>query len=262
MTSEKITFMSSNNETLAARLDSPNDSPALAYALFAHCFACSKDLGAVNRIVRALNKERIAVFRFDFTGLGMSSGDFGNTNFSSNVEDLMCAADYMHQHLRGPDLMLGHSLGGTATLVAASQVPEVKAVATIGAPSNTTNVLKHFGGALDVINEQGFAEVELAGRTFTMKRQFVEDAQEQKVIEKVKALKAPLLIMHSPIDETVNIDHARELYNAANHPKSYISLDKADHLLMQRPSDGKYVARVLSAWASQYVEEENGAKAA
>lgn len=253
MVAEKITFKGSTGEDLAAKLDSP-DSNIKAYALFAHCFTCGKDLSTINRIAKELNNKGIALFRFDFTGLGLSNGDFANTNFSSNVDDLICAANYMRDNLKAPDIMIGHSLGGTATLVAARKVPEVQAVATIGAPFDTVNVLKQFKNSLDKIDQDGEAEVSLAGRPFKIKKQFIEDAKSQNIENSVKNLKKPLLIMHSPIDETVSIEHARKMYDAAKHPKSYISLDNADHLLMKNSRDGKYVAGILSAWSSRYVE--------
>lgn len=252
MPAQKIIFPGAMGHDLAAKLDAP-DGDICAYALFAHCFTCGKDLNAINRIAKALNEDGIALFRFDFTGLGRSNGDFANTNFSSNVQDLLAAADFMRRELAPPQIMIGHSLGGAATLVAAPDVPEVKAVATIGAPYGSTNVLKQFSGDISRIEEEGEAEVMLAGRPFKIKKQFIEDAKSQNIEDSIKSLRKALLVLHSPIDETVNIDHARQIYEAAKHPKSFISLDKADHLLMQRAEDGIYVARLLSAWASQYV---------
>lgn len=252
MKSEKIIFKGSQGFDLAAKLDMP-DGDMQACALFAHCFTCGKDLNAINRIARALADDGIGLFRFDFTGLGLSNGDFANTNFSSNVQDLITAADYMRDAISAPSIMIGHSLGGAATLVAAKYVPEVRAVATIGAPFDSENVLKQFANDIDTIEADGEAEVMLAGRPFKMKKQFIEDARGQNVADHIGSLKKPLLVMHSPIDETVSIDHARKIYEAAKHPKSYVSLDKADHLLMKNPADGKYAARVLSAWASQYI---------
>lgn len=252
MRSEKVTFMGSQGFDLAARLDQP-DGDVKAYALFAHCFTCGKDLNAINRISRALADDGIALFRFDFTGLGLSSGDFANTNFSSNVEDLLAASNFMQDTLDAPSIMIGHSLGGAATLVAAGRVPGVKAVATIGAPFDSTNVLKQFQGDLNAIEADGEANVMLAGRPFTMKKQFVDDARGQNVADHISSLKKPLLVMHSPVDDTVDVEHARKIYETAKHPKSFVSLDKADHLLMKNPADGAYVARILSAWASQYI---------
>lgn len=253
MVSAKIMFTGGAGEMLAAKLDTPPPEKIRAYALFAHCFTCSKDLKAVNYIAEALKDEGIALFRFDFTGLGSSGGEFENTNFSSNVQDLIAAANYMKHNLRVPDLMIGHSLGGAATIVAANSLPGVKAVATIGSPFDTENVLKHFHCSLDRIAEDGEAEVELSGRKFTIKQQFVDDVKSQNISEYIANLNKPILVMHSPIDETVNIEHARKIYETAKHPKSFISLDKADHLLLRRASDGRYVAKVLAAWSSQYV---------
>jgi len=252
MPSEKATFMGSQGFELAARLDTP-DTEIKAYSLFAHCFSCSKDLSAVNRISRALNEDGIAVFRFDFTGLGKSEGDFSDTNFSSNVSDILAAVDYMREALSPPAVMMGHSLGGAATFLAANRVPEVRAVATIGAPANAVNVFKQFGEDIEEIEEKGSADVLLGGRPFVIKKQFVEDARSQDLLTEVAALKKPLMVMHSPIDDTVDIDHARRIYEAAMHPKSFISLDKADHLLMKNANDSVFAARVISAWASQYI---------
>jgi len=237
---------------LAARLDLPDDD-IKAYGLFAHCFSCSKDLSAVNRISRALNEDGIAVFRFDFTGLGQSAGDFSNTNFTSNVADILSAVDYMRAELQAPAVMMGHSLGGAATFMAANSVPEVRAVATIGAPANAHNVLKQFSSDIETIEQEGEANVLLGGRPFVIKKQFVDDARDQDLLAEVATLRKPLLVMHSPIDDTVDIDHARQIYEAAKHPKSFVSLDTADHLLMKNAADSQYAARVISAWASQYI---------
>lgn len=252
MTSEKISFIGSHNQTLSARIDYP-EGETKAYAIFAHCFSLGKDMSTINRISKGLNAENIALFRFDFTGLGMSEGEFSNTNFSSNVQDLLDATLFMRENLSAPDVMIGHSLGGTAALVAGSQLNCIKAVATIGSPFDTINVLKHFKNEIDIIMEQGEAEVSLGGRPFKIKKQFIEDAQNQDIEKAIKDLKKPLMIMHSPIDETVSIEHARKIYQAAFHPKSFISLDKADHLLLKESKYSNYVAKVLAAWASQYI---------
>lgn len=252
MSSAKIAFEGSLGQNLDAKLDMPIGE-VKSYALFAHCFTGGKDFSAVNRISKALNDEGIALFRFDFTGLGNSEGDFANTNFSSNIEDLLCAANYMTEYLAPPSIMIGHSLGGTASLLSSLKIPEVKAVCIIGAPSNTVNVLKHFKDDLTKIELEGEAVVELAGRKFKIKKQFIEDAKEQRVLEAIDKYHKPLLIMHSPLDETVNISHAKKIYEKAHHPKSFISLGDADHLLMKKPSDAAYVAKVLAAWASRYV---------
>lgn len=253
MPSTKVTFMGSQGFELAARIDAP-DGDIKAYGLFAHCFSCSKDLSAVNRISRALNEDGIAVFRFDFTGLGQSEGNFSNTNFTSNVNDILAAAEFMRTELSAPAIMMGHSLGGAATFLAANRVPEVQAVATIGAPANAVNVLKQFGDEIETIEQEGRADVLLGGRPFVIKKQFVDDARSQDLLSEVANLKKPLMVMHSPIDDTVDIHHARCIYEAAMHPKSFVSLDKADHLLMKNAADSIFVARVVSAWASQYID--------
>ncbi|MGH1398558.1 MAG: alpha/beta hydrolase family protein [Alphaproteobacteria bacterium] len=255
----KLKFWGSQGHYLSARLDMPdealNDGKPLAYALFAHCFTCGKDLVPANRVVQALNDDGIAVMRFDFTGINESQGKFEDTNFTSNVADIIAAADYMRKTMDAPSLMIGHSLGGTATLVAAAQVEEVKAVATIGAPSNTTNVMKQFGCDIETIEREGAAEVKLAGRPFTIKKQFLDDIKSQDIKAAVQGLKKPLLICHSPIDDTVPIDHAADIYSWAMHPKSFVSLNTHDHLLF---ADGaaEYVARTVAAWASAYLPQK------
>lgn len=248
---EKFEFPGSQGHSLSARLDMPEAEP-VAYALLAHCFTCGKDLVPANRIVQALNEDGIAVMRFDFTGLGQSDGEFEDTNFSSNVADLLLAASYMRENLQAPSLMIGHSLGGTAVLVAAKDVPEIDAVVTIGAPSNTTNVMKQFGCDIEKIENEGSAEVMLAGRPFTIKKQFLDDIKAQDIKTAVHDLKKPLLVCHSPIDDTVSIDHAADIYVWAKHPKSFISLNTHDHLLFAKGA-AEYVARCVAAWASAYV---------
>lgn len=249
---KRFEFPGSQGHNLSARLDMPENGEPLAYALFAHCFTCGKDLQPVNRIAAKLNRDGIAVLRFDFTGIGRSDGEFENTNFSSNVDDLLAAADHMRKELKAPSLIIGHSLGGTAVLAAAGKIPEVKAVVTIGAPSNTTNVIKQFECDVDTIEAEGEAEVKLAGRPFKIKKQFIDDIKGQKIEDAIKALKKPLLVCHSPVDDTVAIEHAGEIYGFARHPKSFLSLDKADHLLFSKGS-AEYVARNIAAWASAYV---------
>lgn len=249
--SEKLTFKSAQGDELAARLDLPPGKPR-AYALFAHCFTCSKDIFAASRIAGELAAQGFGVLRFDFTGLGMSGGDFANTNFSSNVEDLIQAAAYLREHHGPADILIGHSLGGAAVLAAAGELPEVKAVATIGAPADADHVVQNFGAKLDEIEQTGVAEVSLAGRNFTIKKQFVEDLKAQSVRKRIADMKKPLLVFHAPRDAIVGIENAGAIFEAAKHPKSFISLDDADHLLSQR-KDAIYVADVLSAWASRFV---------
>ena len=246
-----VTFPNTRGETLAGILNMPASTP-LAYALFAHCFTCSKDIKAAANIARALNEEGIAVLRFDFTGLGDSEGAFADTNFSSNVADLLAAVDYLERQHEAPTLLVGHSLGGTAILQAAPQVPSAVAVATIGSPFDPAHVLHLFAGAEDTLQERGEAEVNLGGRPFVMKRQFVEDLGNQSLQETVGSLRKALLVMHAPLDNIVEIDNASELFRAAKHPKSFVSLDNADHLL-SRAADSRYVGHVLAAWASRYL---------
>jgi len=251
ITSHRIHFTGSLGDKLVARLDTPENP--IAYVLFAHYFTGNKDITVLSRISRSLNQVNIALFRFDYTGLGASEGDFANTNFSSNVNDLLAAADYMRRHYRAPEIIVGHSLGGTAAIAAASKIPEVRAVATIGSPCDTSHVEHNFAQHIDEINQIGHALVVLGGRSFNIRKQFLEDINNQNMGEKIRELKKPLLVMHSPIDETVGIENAQRIYQLAKHPKSFISLDKADHLLMNNPADGKYVAAVLAAWASRYL---------
>lgn len=250
--SEKLTFPGSSGEMLAARLDLPVGKP-VAYALFAHCFTCSKDIFAASRIAGELAGQGIAVLRFDFTGLGMSDGEFANTNFSSNLEDLLKAADYLRTNHEAPQILIGHSLGGAAVLAAAGSIPEVKAVATIGAPADAEHVVHNFGAKIEEIEQKGIADVQLAGRTFTIKKQFIDDLKGHALADRVSEMRKALLVFHAPRDETVGIENAGRIYTAAKHPKSFISLDNADHLLSAR-ADAVYVAQVLSAWASRYID--------
>jgi putative redox protein len=251
MPSERITFVGSNGDQLAARLDRPQ-GPVRAYALFAHCFTCSKDLFAVQRIASELALQGIAVLRFDFTGLGASMGEFANTNFSSNVGDLRHAAAYLATHYRPADLLIGHSLGGAAVLAAAGDLPEVKAVVTIGAPADTAHVIASFRAHTATIEQDGRAEVELAGRRFTITQQFLDDVRAQNLDPKIRGLQRPLLILHAPTDDIVGVDNAKRIFEAARHPKSFVSLDQADHLLSRR-QDAAFVADIISAWCGRYL---------
>ncbi|MGI9482367.1 MAG: bifunctional alpha/beta hydrolase/OsmC family protein [Hyphomicrobiales bacterium] len=250
--SKKITFPGHAGEQLAARLDMPA-GPVRAYALFAHCFTCSKDIFAASRISTSLSDQGIAVLRFDFTGLGASEGEFANTNFSTNVQDLVEAAKYMRVNLAAPSLLVGHSLGGAAVLIAAGDIPEVKAVATIGAPADAEHVIHNFGASVYDIDKKGEAMVTLAGREFTIQKQFLEDVRSVNLAERIGKLKRALLIFHAPLDQTVGIENAGLIFGVAKHPKSFISLDDADHLLSRR-QDAIYVASVLSAWASRFID--------
>ena len=250
MTTQRIRFQSTEG-TLDARLDMPAGTPR-AYALFAHCFTCSKDTIAASRISGALADRGIAVFRFDFTGLGGSDGEFANTNFSSNIQDLLAAVDHLRGAGKTPSILIGHSLGGAAVLSAAAEIPETTAVVTIGAPSDPSHVQHLFTNDIKDIVTHGERQVMLAGRRFLIRKQFLEDIAEQKILEKVRELNRALLILHSPRDDMVNIEHARKIYEAALHPKSFISLDRADHLLT-RKEDAEYVASLISAWATHYL---------
>jgi len=253
MRSEKVTFPGSSGTPLAGRLDMPDAQPQ-AFALFAHCFTCSKDVLAASRIAQALTGHGIAVLRFDFTGLGGSDGDFANTNFTSNVADLVNAADYLRNNHTAPTILVGHSLGGAAVLAAAEHIPEARAVATIGAPAGTEHLLHLLGENRREIEETGEAEICLAERPFRIRRQFLDDIADQPQSDRIRRLSAALLVMHSPTDETVGIDNARSIFDAARHPKSFVSLDGADHLLTRAP-DARFAASMLAAWASRYLDE-------
>jgi putative redox protein len=246
---EKVEFVSGAH-TLSGLLELPG-SHIRFYALFAHCFTCSKDVAAASRISRALMAKGIAVLRFDFTGLGNSDGDFANSNFSSNVQDLVAAADFLREQYQAPKLLIGHSLGGAAVLGVAQLVPESLAVVTIGSPSDAAHVAHNFALQLDEIEQHGQAKVTLAGREFTIKKQFLDDINSYGTAH-IRQLKKALLVMHSPIDTIVNISEAEKIYQAAVHPKSFVSLDNADHLLSNK-QDSEYAADVIAAWASRYV---------
>ncbi|MFF7191544.1 alpha/beta hydrolase [Streptomyces sp. NPDC008222] len=250
MGSKKVQFSGSQGAALAARLELPEGRPR-AYALLAHCFTCGKDQIAATRISRALAECGIAVMRFDFTGLGGSGGDFGNTHFSSNVDDLVLAAEYLSADFEAPSLLIGHSLGGAAVLAARHRIPQVRAVATMAAPFSPDHVLRLLGKNRSEIERQGQAEVSLAGRTFRIQRKFLHDIAAQPQAERIASLRAALLVLHSPTDELVGINNARRIFDTARHPKSFIALGGANHLLTDL-ADAEYVATVLAAWASRY----------
>lgn len=249
----KATFAGSGGHELAARLDMPV-GPIRAIALFAHCFTCTKDVLAARHIAAGLAAAGVGILRFDFTGLGSSEGEFANTNFSSNVEDLVRAADYLRQNYMAPAILIGHSLGGAAVLAAASRIPESKAVVTIGAPADVAHVLHQFSASIDDIRTHGEVEVKLAGRPFKIRRDFVEDAEGHRLDATIRTLDRALLVMHAPLDSTVGIDNASQIFLAARHPKSFVSLDGADHLLSS-PKMASYVASVIVAWAARYIPE-------
>jgi uncharacterized OsmC-like protein/pimeloyl-ACP methyl ester carboxylesterase len=259
---ERFQFTGSEGQQLAAALDTP-DGAIHAYALFAHCFTCGKDVLAAKRIATALAAKGIAVLRFDFTGLGSSEGDFANSTFSSNVADLVRAADHLRETRKAPAILIGHSLGGAAILAAAGQIPDAKAVVTIAAPSDPAHVTGLFKERIEDIRKLGKVEVTLAGRPFQIKREFLDDIAEHGLTTHVANLHKALLVMHAPTDDTVSIDNATRIFVAAKHPKSFVSLADADHLLTDR-RDAAYVADVIAAWAERYIEPvatDNGAKA-
>ncbi len=250
----KFDFKNSSNETLSGKLELPSTRPS-AFALFAHCFTCSKDIIAANVISKSLTNFGIAVLRFDFTGLGNSQGDFSNSNFSSNVDDLIRACNELGERFEYPQILIGHSLGGAAVLKAAPLLESVKAVVTIGAPSDVGHVEHLFQSNIDEINNVGQAEVKLAGRKFKIKKQFIDDLNSTEILKGIRNMKKSLLVLHSPIDDTVSVDHAASIFTSAKHPKSYVSLDTADHLLMNR-KDAEYAAKVIGSWLDRYIDKK------
>ena len=252
MPSERFDFSNAAGERLAALLDSPIEPPR-AYALFAHCFTCGKDIRAAKRIAEALTALGIAVLRFDFTGLGSSEGEFANTTFSSNVADLIAAADALRRTRRAPAILIGHSLGGAAVLAAAADVAEARAVVTIAAPCDPTHVVGLFKDRIGEIDTAGGIDVNLAGRPFRISRAFLDDVNQQRLRDRIGALHKALLVFHSPTDDIVGIENATYIFTAAKHPKSFVSLAGADHLLSRR-SDATYVANVIRAWAERYLD--------
>lgn len=252
MPTERITFPGHSGEMLAARLDLPAGAH-LATALFAHCFTCSKDIPAARRIAARLSAMGIAVLRFDFTGLGHSDGEFANTTFTSNVGDLRAAATYLEGRGMAPSLLIGHSLGGAAVLRAAPDIASAKAVATIGAPFDPGHVTHNFDDALAEIRDKGRADVMLGGRAITVGQGFVEDVQAETLGPIIGGLKRALLVLHAPRDETVDISNATQIFTAAKHPKSFVTLDNADHLITD-PCDAEYAAEVISAWVGRYLD--------
>ena len=251
MATHQLTFRGQFGDQLAARLDVPDEGETRGHVLFAHCFTGSKDVLAATRIAKALWLRGFAVFRFDFTGLGDSEGDFANTTFSSNVGDLVAAAEFLRDEFGPVSTLVGHSLGGAAVLAAAHKIPEAKAVCTIGAPAEPAHVAHHFAAARDEIEAEGEAEVSIGGRPFRIKKSFLEDIEQHRLDDYVRKMNKSLLIFHSPVDDVVGIENARHIYEAARHPKSFISLHGADHMLTAR-DDAYYVAEVISAWATRY----------
>jgi uncharacterized OsmC-like protein/pimeloyl-ACP methyl ester carboxylesterase len=254
MKSIKLEINNKAGQPLAARLELPAGRRPHNFAIFAHCFTCSKDLHAVRNICLALTNRDFAVLRFDFTGLGESGGDFSQTSFSNNIDDLRVVAEYLKTHYQAPSLLIGHSLGGAAALVAGARLEYIKAIATIGAPSTLSHVTHLFDQNLDQIREEGAARVSIGGRPFTIRQEFVDELRQENLMDLVGKLRKPLLIAHSPQDRIVGIQNAAELFQAAFHPKSFLSLDRADHLLSDE-QDSRYVGDVLASWARRYVDE-------
>lgn len=249
----QFNFHNAHGKTLAGRLEQPAFATNRV-AIFAHCFSCSKNVHAATRVSRELAKRGITVLRFDFTGLGNSEGDFANTNFSSNVDDLVAAADALRERYQAPSLLIGHSLGGAAVLMAAKKIPEVEAVATIGAPSEPAHVSHLFGDRTACIEKDGAALIQIGGRDLRIEKHFLDDLKTHQLTKLLPSLRKPLMIFHSPVDAVVSIEHARKLYEAAKHPKSFVSLDDADHML-SRKDDAEFVAATLAAWASRHVSD-------
>lgn len=252
MPTEKLTFINEQGIELSAKLDLPEEGVVAAYAIFAHCFACSKESIAGARISRALTKESIAVLRFDFTGLGASEGDFSETTFTTNLTDLVYAAKFLRDNYQAPKLLIGHSLGGAAVIAAAPLIPEIRAVATIGAPSSPSHVSHLFKEHLEEIKAEGKSIIHIAGKDLPITKEFLKDIEQHNLEGILKNFRKAFLVFHSPVDMTVSIDHAAKLYKAARHPKSFVSLDRADHMLTTR-EDTEYVATVLAAWAKRYI---------
>src|SRR5271154_5120732 len=259
MPAERFDFPNTAGQKLAALLDRP-DGPTRAVALFAHCFTCGKSIRAARHIAEGLKIHGIAVLRFDFTGLGASEGEFANTTFSSNVDDLVAAADHLRAAVAAPAILIGHSLGGAAVLAAAHRLAEARAVVTIAAPFDPAHVAGLFGGRVEEIKSKGEVEVTLAGRSFRVRRALLDDIAEQNLAAHIAELRKALLVFHSPTDETVGIDNASHIFITAKHPKSFISLAGADHLL-SHSSDATYVAHVIAAWAERYLDMADAKRA-
>jgi len=249
---ERLTFPNDTGEQLSAQIDFPIDGRPRAIALFAHCFTCTKNVKAVANISRALTRKGIAVMRFDFTGLGESEGDFSSTSFSSNVADLVAAAEFLSQNYQPPKILIGHSFGGTASLQAALEIPSAVAVTTIGSPADPKHVRHVLGDAMETIQAQGEAEILLDGRPFRIRKQFLDDLQDTRIDHSIRNLNRALLVLHSPVDQIVGIDNAARIFKTAKHPKSFISLDRADHL-MSDAADSRYAGAVIAEWAFKYI---------
>mgnify|MGYP002635670177 CR=1 FL=1 len=252
---ERVEFSNQEGRQLSAIIDFPSDRHPHSFVLFAHCFTCNKNFTAVRNIARALTTQGFGVMRFDFTGLGESEGEFATTNFSSNVSDLVCAADYLSIHHKAPTLLIGHSLGGSAAIVAGSQIDSIRAISTIGAPSDPAHVRQLIQSGVGAIEAEGEAEINIGGRPFIIRQQFLEDIAAQKLTAILKDLRKPIMVLHSPQDTIVGIENAAEIYKSAWHPKSFISLDGADHLL-SNSRDSRYAGQMIATWAMKYAELE------
>ncbi len=253
MKSETVKFTNESNHELVAKIDFP-DTEIKAFALFAHCFTCNKNLTAVRNISRALNANGIAVLRFDFTGLGESEGEFEDTNFSSNVSDIVMAANFLAKNYEAPSILIGHSLGGAAIVFAAKKIDSIKSMVTIGAPANPKHVTHLFKSSIDEIKEKGKALLNIGGRSFNIKKQFLDDINEKNMKETLSETRIPILVMHSPQDTTVGIENAAMIYEYSWHPKSFVTLDNADHLLSNK-RDSLYAGSIISVWTSRYLED-------
>ncbi|MGA8855479.1 MAG: alpha/beta fold hydrolase [Christiangramia sp.] len=249
-----VSFKNSESKILKGVLELPTNNKPQNFALFAHCFTCNKNFHAPSNISKSLASKGYGVLRFDFTGLGDSEGEFEDTNFSGNIQDLIDAAEFLKKEYNAPTLMIGHSLGGAATLFAAKKIDSIKCIVTINAPSNLSHVQKHFESSSEEILNDGFANVKIGGRSFKIKKQFIDDLEKNQDASALKDIRKSLLIMHSPQDEIVSINHAEELYKSAHHPKSFISLDGSDHMLSEK-SDSEYAGNVIAAWATKYIKE-------
>ena len=253
MPSETVTFKGAFGDTLSAKLDWPDSGELRSWVLFAHGFSIGKDLKPIRTISKALVQDGYGMMRFDFTGLGQSGGNFSDTNFTSNCEDLRNAANYLRENHKAPCVIIGHSFGGTAALKVADEIPECKAVATIGSPCDTTHIIHQFADQIEEIEEAGEAKVLLGGRPFIIKEQFLDDIGNHDIAQEIATLDRALMIFHSPQDRVVGISNAAHIYTKARHPKSFVSLDDADHLLLKNAADAEYVAHVLAAWAHRYI---------
>ena len=254
MPRQKVTFTNSRGIDLAGALETPKEGvPIRSYALFAHCFTCGKDIAAASRVARALTKYGIAVLRFDFTGLGNSDGDFANTNFSSNVDDLLAAYQMLETDYRAPQLIVGHSLGGTAVLNAASKMPAIKAVSTIGSPATADHV-EHLFTCTPELDQEGIAHIDLGMRKFSVRKEMLDDLREHNSADYIGKIGLPIMVFHSPIDTVVSVNEAGKIFQAAKHPKSFVSLDSADHMLT-KAADAEFVAQTLASWADRYLDE-------